>query len=457
VERNASLVIGVTAALIGVMFLLAENGFSWLAFSLGLFAAAAVLAGWRDFASLSMGGRLILACFVLRPVVDSFGSGGAPVSGITVQQAFAGALLVILVAARFREKAAWHFLSLPHLAVWVLLGMSVVAWISGGIHQGSELFLRTIWGLLVLLLLGDIYVTEEQARVFVLTIFFSSTLFLLVLLDSMRGGDYIGEFRRLGGQFAVPATLAGVTLALFSYGLFAVHTLRKRVASILAWTLLICLTVAVVLSQSKTVALVTILSIAIWLWINQRRKLLVALALLGFASVLLYSQTLEQWRPAAALLGAGEAREELVTLTGRTLVWGTHVETFAQAGWIGKLLGIGWGATVQNFLTLGLDFSSVTESSYLWFLVGGGMLSLLFFLVLLMWMLLRSWNRWRFAPSQNRRALSALCFIATFGFALEALTTDVVLSPVVSGYHFAIMSIVMAQVAHEQRKPPLYD
>jgi O-antigen ligase len=97
--------------------------------------------------------------------------------------------------------------------------------------------------------------------------------------------------------------------------------------------------------------------------------------------------------------------------------------------------------------------SSVTENSFLWFLVGAGILGLIAFAAYMIWVLIRTWRAWRRASSEFERRLGLLAFVAALAFVIEGSTTDLVLSPVASGYLYAILSIFVFRFLSSRGSP----
>ena len=87
------------------------------------------------------------------------------------------------------------------------------------------------------------------------------------------------------------------------------------------------------------------------------------------------------------------------------------------------------------------EVSSVTESSFLWFLVGAGALGLFVYCGYLICILYESWKVSRRALHKFQRSLAVLALLAGLAFLIEGATTDLVLSPIASGHLYAILSI----------------
>jgi hypothetical protein len=85
--------------------------------------------------------------------------------------------------------------------------------------------------------------------------------------------------------------------------------------------------------------------------------------------------------------------------------------------------------------------SSVTENSFLWFLVGTGALGLLAFCAYLFWVLVKSLGACRRTSSDFQRQFALLAFLTTLSFVMEAFTTDVASAPNADVYIFGIMSM----------------
>lgn len=209
----------------------------------------------------------------------------------------------------------------------------------------------------------------------------------------------------------------------------------------LSLLLLSMLAVVIVSTQSRTVGGLMLVSVGLWLWAGGRRRLLYGIALpsLGLA---LASSTGIGWRLFSSFSRTNEQiNPNVLTLQGRVVLWGEWMVNYSHANLFHQVFGLGWGEVVRDFLSMKFFTSSVTESSFLWFLLGTGALGLLAFCAYLFWILFKSWGAWRRTSSDFERQFALLAFLTTLSFVIEAFTTDIASSPNANVYMFAVMSM----------------
>jgi len=398
----------------------------------------------RGLQCITLGPRAILALLALRPLLDLANPKDPSVSNSFLQVAYAAVFVMVLLVVGIKAMPTSWLAERPNQFLLLLAGLTVLAWAIGGLRTGANGFFRTIWGLLVALLLGPLFRTREQIDAFIRTMFYSSTLLLLVLAVSPQRGDYLGDVWRLGGQFGVPNALAAVAFVFFAYGLYVLAFAQSFEGRVLNLLLLALLSATIVLTQSRTIGGLLLVSVCLWLWVAGRRKLLYFLGA-PFLIFVTTSNLIFGWRLFSGSSGlATELSPEVVDLTGRGYLWAETWQNYASASPIHKLIGLGWGTVFQNFqLTKVADISSVTENSFLWFLVGTGGLGLFAFCGYLTCLLGPSWRNSRRASTTFDRQLALLAFLAVVAFIIEGATTDLVLSPIASGCLYAILSIYL--------------
>lgn len=405
---------------------------------------------------LRLGPRILLILLALRPLVDvsitpfqtnSAGFTLKASSGLSLQEGFAAVFAILLVAVWVAEGRHSEYAKVPNQFLTVLLGLTTLSWLIGGLSEGARGFARTAWGLVVALLLGSLFQTEKQIDIFVRAVFYSS-LFVLMTLGLYLGkgvegvsGNAVDEVWRLAGQYGTPNALAGVALSFFLCGLYVfgrAHTAFRRLLSLL---LLSMLAVVIVSTQSRTVGGLMLVSVGLWLWASGRRRLLygIAVPLVGLA---LASTTGMGWRLFSSFSRTDEQiNPNVLTLQGRVVLWGEWLMSYSHASLFHKVFGLGWGEVLRNFLSMRFFTSSVTESSFLWFLMGTGALGLLAFCGYLFWVLFKSWCGWRTASNNFQQQFALLAFLAAICFVVEGFTTDVASAPNADVYLFGIMSI----------------
>lgn len=415
-----------------------------------------VLLGLPAFQCLRLGPRILLVLLALRPLLDfsrSFETLSAGMtlkasSAITLQDAFAAIFGLLLVAVWVAGGHRRGYLGLPNIFLIMLLGLTSLSWLIGGLGEGARGFARTAWGLLVALMLGSLFRTEKQIDLFVRTVFYSSFFVLMALglnLSVGLEGVRSDEFWRLGGQYGSPNALAGVAFSFFLYGLYAFGQARTPRARLLSLLLLSLLAVVIVSTQSRTVGGLMLISVGLWLWASGRRRLLygITVPLLIFA---LASSAGPGWRLVSSFsLTNEQLNPNVLTLQGRVVLWGEWLMTYQHASLFHKVFGLGWGVVLRNFLSMGFFTSSVTESSFLWFLVGTGVLGLMAFSAYLLWILFKSWGAWRTASNNFQKQFALLVLLAAICLAVEGFTTDVASAPNADVYIFAVMSIFVFQ------------
>lgn len=389
--------------------------------------------------------KVVVILLALRPVVDVFDSHAFTLFHLSLQDIYAACFVGVLLIFWVRTDHSYNLTATPNALLLALVVLSTVSLFTGGIGEGMNVFLRTVWGLVVALLLGRVFQTEHEIETFIRTVFYSSIAVVLFLPFNLSRGEYFGTVWRVGGQYDVPNTLAAVAFSLFSYGLYTVvraRTPREKLGCIL---LLGALAAAIAFTQSRTIAALLVGAVAVWLWTMKQKKLIVALALLLLCFFFLSSAT-SNWRILSSFnMRTGEASDDLLNLSGRDYLWGQTLLTYLDASPLQKVIGLGWGAVRTNFAWLNLDLSSVTENSFLWFLVGTGALGLVILLIYLFWLLFRALGALRRAATEFDRRLAALALIVVLTFIVEGFTTDLVLSPLASGYLYAILSICVSR------------
>jgi len=408
---------------------------------------------------LRFGPRILLILLVLRPLVDvqttSVGLTLKASSGLSLQEGFAAAFALLLVAIWVAESRHSEYSKLPNLFLTVLLGLTSLSWLIGGLGEGARGFARTAWGLLVALLLGPLFRTEKQIDILIRTVFYSAFLVLLTLgLNLSKGvegvsGDALDQVWRLAGQYGSPNALAGVAFSFFVCGLYVfgrAHTVLGRLLSLL---LLSLLAVVIVYTQSRTIGGLMLVSVGLWLWGRGRRRLLygVVVPLLVF---LMASSAGTGWRLVSSFSLTNEQfNPNVLTLQGRIVLWGEWLMKYLHASLFHQVFGLGWGVVLRDFLRdfLAMRFfgSSITESAFLWFLVGTGALGLLTFCAYLFWVLFKAWGEWRKAPDRFEGQFALLTFLAALTFVVEGFTTDLAISPNTNVYLYAVMSIFVFQ------------
>jgi hypothetical protein len=413
------------------------------------------LLGVPAFQCLPFGSRALLALLALRPLVDlsqafqTVSAGGSLVStsGLSLQEGFAALFILLLLGVWIREGHHRLLTNVPNILLTALLGFTSVSWVIGGLSEGVRGFARTAWGLAVALLLGSLFRSARQVDIFVRTVFYSSILILITLGASLgRGfaGTASDPLWRLGGQYGTPNALAGVALSFFLYGLYTIGRARTPLDKLLSLSLLLLLSAVIVSTQSRTVGALMLMSVCIFLWASRRRRLLFALTvpLLFF---LFLSTAGTRWRLISSFFTNKEIDPDVLTLQGRVLLWGEWMKNYMDANLFHKLFGLGWGVMLHDFLAMAFPTASVTESSFLWFLVGTGGLGLLTFCAYLLWVFFKSWSAWRRASSDFEKQFALLAFLAVICFVIEGFTTDVASAPNADVYIFAILSIFAFQ------------
>jgi len=394
---------------------------------------------------ITLGPRTILALLVLRPLLDLGNSRDASVSNSFLQIAYAGIFVIVLLAVGIKAMPASWLAQRPNQYLLLLVGLTILAWAIGGIRAGANGFFRTIWGLLVALLLGPLFRSREQINAFVQTIFYSSTLLLVVLAFNLQRGSYYDDVWRLGGQFGVPNALAAVTFVFFAYGLYVLGSNQNPHLKLLNLLVLALLAGTIVFTQSRTIGGLLLLSTCLWLWTQGHRKVLymlgVPLLILATTSNLFFG-----WRLLSGSATNERTSEELLDLTGRAYLWAETWQSYVNVSWLHKIIGSGWGTVFANFSLSKLsEVSSVTESSFLWFLVGAGGLGLFVYCGYLACVFYDSWTDFRGALDEFERRLAVLAMLAGLAFVVEGATTDLVLSPIASGHLYAILSIFVCR------------
>src|SRR3974377_544057 len=128
---------------------------------------------------ITLGHRAILALLALGPLLDLGNTRESPASNSFLQITYAGIFVLVLVMVAAKALRISWFAERSNQYLLLLAGLTVVAWGIGGVRAGTNGFLRTIWGLLVGLLLGPLFPRREQVDAFVRTIFYSSVFFFL--------------------------------------------------------------------------------------------------------------------------------------------------------------------------------------------------------------------------------------------------------------------------------------
>jgi O-antigen ligase len=406
---------------------------------------------------LGLGPRTLLILLALRPLVDvsitSFQTESAGFtlkasSGLSLQEGFAAVFGVLLAAVWMAEgRRRSEFAKLPNLFLTVLLGLTSLSWVIGGLSEGARGFARTAWGLIVALMLGSIFRTEKQIDIFLRTVFYSSFFVLMTLVPNLSKGvegvahDALDEVWRLAGQYGTPNALAGVAFSFFLCGLYVFGRAHTAFGKLLSLLLLSLLALVIVFTQSRTVGGLMLFSVGLWLWTSGRRRLLLGITvlLLFFA---LASSALTGWRLLSSFsLTNEQLNPNVLTLQGRVVLWGEWMINYQHASLFHKVFGLGWGVVLRNFLSMKFFTSSVTENSFLWFLVGTGALGLLAFCAYLFWVLVKSLGACRRTSSDFQRQFALLAFLTTLSFVMEAFTTDVASAPNADVYIFGIMSM----------------
>jgi hypothetical protein len=349
--------------------------------------------------------------------------------------------VIVLLAVGIKAMPASWLAQRPNQYLLLLVGLTILAWAIGGIRAGANGFFRTIWGLLVALLLGPLFRSREQINAFVQTVFYSCTLLLAVLAFNLQRGSYYDDVWRLGGQFGVPNALAAVTFVFFAYGLYVLGSNQNPSLKLLNLLVLALLAGTIVFTQSRTIGGLLLLSTCLWLWTQGHRKVLymlgVPLLILATTSNLFFG-----WRLLSGSATNERTSEELLDLTGRAYLWAETWQSYVNVSWLHKIIGSGWGTVFANFSLSKLsEVSSVTESSFLWFLVGAGGLGLFVYCGYLACVFYESWTDSRGALDEFERRLAVLAMLAGLAFVVEGATTDLVLSPIASGHLYAILSI----------------
>lgn len=390
---------------------------------------------------LSYKARLVVILLVLRPTVDVFDSHSFSLLGFSLQDIYAVCFAAALLIFWLRADYSYKLTTIPNALLLALLALSTISLFTGGIAAGMNSFIRTVWGLVVALLLGPVFQTEHEIDTLIRAVFYSSIALVLFLPFNLSRGEYFGTVWRVGGQYDVPNTLAAVAFSFFAYGLYVIAGARTHWAKLGCILLLGTLAWAIALTQSRTVALLMIAAVAAWLWTMKQNKTLVAFVLILVCLIFLSSAT-SNWRVLSSWdIRTGEASDDLLNLSGRDFLWGQTLLAYMDANLLHKVIGLGWGAVHENFASLKLDLSSVTENSFLWFLAGAGAIGLLLLAAYLLWTLFHALAARRHAASEFDRRLAALGFVVVLTFIAEGFTTDLVLSPVASGYLYAILSI----------------
>lgn len=404
----------------------------------------------KGMAWLPVGKRLLLILFALRPLLDSGHSGeinSASSRGLPLQALYAVVFAAVLIfewrkSSRIRD--AWQA---PNRSLVVLLGCTVLAWVVGGLGHGTDAFVRTSWGLLVALSLGCLFSTKREINVFIRVIFYSSVLVLFVLAFNLDQGGYLEGVWRLGGQYGVPNALGAVAFALFAYGLYVWDNAESSIERLVTLSILGLLAVVMTATQSRTVGGLMVIAVAIWLWMRGYRRLLITTAIC--LAIIFTSTVAANWRLTKDV-SSKDSQFDIteVGLTGRTLLWGETLQYYLEADTVHKVIGVGWGAMFDNFSVSKLaEVSSVTENSFLFFLVGSGVIGLSCFSIYIGWMCVKTWNGCRKPLGEFEGRLALLALIMSLTFIIEGMTFDLVLSPIASGYCYAILSLFAANRA----------
>lgn len=447
-------VIAVVLALMGVGLACAlapfANGKPLVAVALAAFPVILIaLLGLPVFQSLRLGPRILLVLLALRPLVDasttvptaSPGSSLTASSGPSLQVVFAAVFGFLLLAVWVESGHRRGYTSLPNIFLLILLGLTALAWMIGGLGGGTLGCARTAWGLLVALLLGSMFRTEKQIDIFARSVFYSSIFFFLILCFNMGSGFQAGQYWRLGGQYTFWAILAAVAFSFFVFGLYVFGRAQTLLERLFSLSLLLLLGVVIILTQNRTMGGLMLLSVCLYLWASKRRWLLfgVTVPLLVF----LFAFTADSgWRLVSSFsLANGHVSGSVLTLTGRIYLWGDWLKTYMGAGLFHEIFGLGWGVVFRDYLSMGVLGTSITENSFLWFLVGTGALGLVVFSSYLFWVLFKAWNGWRKGSSKFQKQFSLLTFMAVLTFVIEGFTTDLAISPDANVYLYAVMSI----------------
>ena len=426
---------------------------------LGVFSCCFLLLIFSaSLAEFSVGPRAIVALFALRPILDATQSQDSQPANLPLQNLFALTVAVLLIAMCYKRRPESLTKSSNGFVI-ALLASTAAAWMWGGLSAGANGFLRTEWGLLLALLLGPLFTSKREIDLFLRVLFYSSVLVLIILAFNLSQGEYIGDVWRITGQFGVANTLAAVSFSLFLLGLYTFEKAMNGSEKSLCILLLALLAVAILLSQSRTIAGLLLISIFVWLWGQGRRKAVYYLAfslVIVTSLIIIGNSLLNHWRfTSSLLLDHGELSEDVVNLTGRTYLWAKTFEQFAGASSFHKLFGMGWGTVFANFETFGYELSSVTENSFLWFLVGSGVFGLIAFSGYLASVLSKSWRGWHKGADGFDRTLALLTFLVGLTFLIEGFTTDLVLSPLASGYLYCVCSIFIYRAISRQKEVSL--
>lgn len=441
-HSRVAFVIAVIGAVIASAVVLFVSDTASAVAALILFCALFVVMLWLPaLSSIAVGPRIVLALLTLRPLLDIGHSDTPSTAKFPLQGVYAVLFALVLIRAWKKARTSASPIGLPNIIILLLLASVIAAWVIGGLRFGTDGFVRTSWGLLVALLLGPLFTTPRQIDLFIRIVFCSSVLVLLVLAFNLDQGVYFDGLWRLGGQFGVPNALAAVAFSLFGYGLYAFDASATTGERLVHLVLLGLLAIVIAATQSRTAGGLMIMAVGLWLWGRGYRRLMYCMAVA--VAVLAVSSVAANWRLTSRLFDpTGNFDLASVDLTGRTLLWGETLQYYLDADLLHKVFGLGFGTVFQNFSFSKLaDVSSVTENSFLWFLAGTGVVGLTTFCAYLGLMFVRTWNGWREATSDFDRRLALLGLLTVLVFLIEGFTFDLVLSPVASGYLYAVLSI----------------
>jgi O-antigen ligase len=401
----------------------------------------------QTLSALPIWSRILLFLFTIRPLLDITGPAQQITGRLPLQAIFATITVLVLVASYFLQPSLAKGSVRSEQILWALAALTLLAMFIGPLGTGFDNGVRTLFAWIVGILIGRLFETEDKIETFCRVVFFSSVLVLLIVsayLDVVEITAGVEESSRLGGQFGVPNTLAGVAFVFFSYGLFVLDKLQSRFQKGAAVALLLALTAVIFRTQSKTVGVMAVVITLAWIAAKKKWKIFGAAFVLVIIVAVVLPQLGVQSRVLSIVPSSDDASEELLTLTGRTILWSAQVQLFDDANILQKFFGVGWGAPLENYRRWGFDETSVTENSYLWLLIGGGIVSFLLFLTLLGAVLYKAVHLLRHPKNEFQRSLASFCLIITLSLAIECSTNDILLAPVIASYHFAIISMFLA-------------
>jgi hypothetical protein len=390
--------------------------------------------------------------FFFRPVIELSRIEGITIFGFSIAEII-GIIIPVIFIILLLFKYPSNIKIQPILLIFIVL--AILTQLFHGIKNVNNL-IRVISPILFFLYPQTIKWSDDNILKFIRSICYSLPFVFIAIIISYNapplvlaeldiGGDFIP---RWGGFFYVPTRMAYWLSIFFVTGIFYFIIEKKSKLSYLYLMFVILLLVPIYWTFSRTAWVSCLICILLMFLMIRKYWIAVVITLTAILINIFF-------------IGVGERMASDPEGLGRLLLWIPVISMFADLSILNKLFGVGW-ANIMDRLVRYLPFNypiegvGTTENMYLYLLLGGGLVILIVFILFIVFLLRSLWKLSRKGSTRISRNFGMFAFSVVIMMIIQGLTDDLIISPVMNWYYYAIAGTAISAWIQENVKLPEY-